>query len=184
MKSRLITSLFLAPVAMTGLLMCACAKDAVVQPQPVAAVQAQPAAAVPPAVITVPVAPAPTPMAAPATASVLIVNPDASNTWSGMKDLTFDQRAAFLAGLNALEGTVDAEVSGLNAKRTAMTTDTKDWDFAMKGLVDDQAYLKGLNAEVSKAEAENWLQERDKVEAAWQNTQDAYAKVIHSTTAP
>ena len=101
-----------------------------------------------------------------------------------MKDLTFDQRAAFLSGLGGLVGTVDSEISGLNAKRSAMTTDTKDWDFAMKGLVDDQAYLKGLGAEVSRAEADNWLQERDKVEAAWQNTQDAYAKVLHSTTAP
>ena len=65
-----------------------------------------------------------------------------------------------------------------------MTTDTKDWDFEMKGLIDDQAYLKAMNNEVAKVESENWIQERDRVDAAWQNTQDAYAKVLHSTATP
>ena len=34
-----------------------------------------------------------------------------------------------------------------------------------------------VNDEVSKVESENWIQERDRVEAAWQATQDAYANV-------
>ena len=93
-------------------------------------------------------------------------------------------RGIYHAGLNRLESIVDTEISGLNAKRAAMTTDTKDWDFAMKGLVDDQTYLRAMNDEVSKVESENWIQEKERVEAAWQNTQDAYAKVLHSTTAP
>jgi hypothetical protein len=210
MKTRRFTPLFLASFGMAGLLTSACAKDAVVQPQPTAAAPAaaapatqppapvDPAAAPVPAPAPAPVVPAAVPVPAPAPAvpapsapipviaasPAIVVNPDAANSWSNMKDLPFEQRSTFIAGLNRLEGIVDTEIGSLNARRASMTTDTKDWDFAMKGLVDDQTYLKSMNDEVSKVESENWIQERERVEAAWQNTQDAYAKVLQSTTAP
>ena len=118
MKTRRITPLFLATFGLAGLLASACAKDAAVQPQAAASAQSQPAAAVPD-----PVVPTPAPAASPApvtatipAASVLVVNPDAANTWSGMKDLTFDQRGAFIAGLTRLEAIVDTEVSALERK--------------------------------------------------------------------
>ena len=173
MNTRRTTPLFLTTLGIAGLLMGACAKEAAVQPKSVT--------------VVLPAAPAhasEAALAAPpnAAVSVLMVNPDAASAWSAMKDLTFDQRPAFLNGLNGLEAIVDAEISGLNARRSAMTTDIKDWDFEMKGLVDDQSYLKGLNAEVATVEPENWDQEREKVEGAWQNTQEAYGKVVHSTT--
>jgi hypothetical protein len=130
--------------------------------------------------VPAPSAPIPVIAASPA----IVVNPDAAAAWSNMKDLPFEQRSTFISGLNRLEGIVDTEINSLTARRASMTTDTKDWDFAMKGLVDDQTYLKSMNDEVSKVESENWIQERDRVEAAWQATQDAYAKVLQSTTAP
>jgi hypothetical protein len=179
MKTPRFTSLIFASFGLAGLLTSACAKDAATQSQPVASAQAAPAQASPTAVQV----PAPG-VSAVAAAPIIVVNPDAATSWNNIKDLPFEQRAAFIAGLNRLEGIVDTEISGLTAKRAAMTTDTKDWDFAMKGLVDDQTYLKAMNDEVSKVESENWIQEKERVEAAWQNSQDAYAKVLHSTTAP
>jgi hypothetical protein len=188
MKIRHFTPLFLSSFSIAGLLTSACAKDATTQTQAAASVQAEPAPAsgqpaptqVAPMSVRVPAPSAPAVAAAP----IIVVNPDAAASWTSIKDLTFEQRPAFIAGMNRLEGIVDTEISGLNSKRAGMTTDTKDWDFAMKGLVDDQTYLKAMNDEVSKVESENWIQEKERVEAAWQNTQDAYAKVLHSTTAP
>ena len=194
MKTRLIP-LFLASFGTTGLLVTACAKDAgpVAPAQPTASAQAAPAAApsavgavpAPAQVVPAPVQPAAAqPAPAVAAAPVIVVNPDAADAWSSIKDLPFEQRGAFVAGLNRLEGIVDTEISSLNAKRATMTVDVTEWDFEMKGLVDNQAYLRAMNDEVSKVESDNWIQERERVEAAWQNTQDAYAKVLHSTTGP
>src|SRR5580692_6391230 len=119
MKTRRIPPIFLASFAVAGLLASACAKDTAVQPQPASTAQSQ-AAAPAPAAGTDPALPAPAPSPAPApvvasipAAPVLIVNPDASNSWSSMKDLPFEQRAAFIAGLGRLEAIVDTEISGL-----------------------------------------------------------------------
>jgi hypothetical protein len=186
MKTRRFTPLFLAASGMAGLLACACSRAAdavaVAPAQPATSVQAAPAPAraTPTLAAVVPAQATPAVAAAP----VIVVNPDAATAWSNIKDLPFEQRADFVAGLSRLEGIVDTEIGSLNAKRAAMTTDTKDWDFEMKGLVDNQAYLKAMNDEVSKADPDGWIQEKEKVDAAWQNTQDAYAKVLHSTTSP
>jgi hypothetical protein len=89
-----------------------------------------------------------------------------------------------LAGLSRLESEVDSQIAALTAKRATMngTTDTKDWDFAMKEMVNAQAYLKSSGAELSKATPETWSQAKDKVAQAWVRTQEAYTKVKASTT--
>lgn len=108
----------------------------------------------------------------------------ASAVWSDIKDGTYDTRAQFFAGLKLLEAKVASQVSELTATRAAMksTTDTKDWDFAMKEMVNAQAYLKSSGEELSKATPDTWSQLKDKVGQAWVRTQDAYAKVKASTT--
>jgi hypothetical protein len=114
-----------------------------------------------------------------------IASPDAASAqWTEIKDYTYDMRAQFFAGFKRLEAKVDDQISELTAKRATMkgTTDTKDWDFAMKEMEDARSYLKSMGAELSKATPETWAQEKDKVGQAWVRTQDAYGKVKSSTT--
>jgi hypothetical protein len=98
-----------------------------------------------------------------------------------MESLTYDQRAAFVAGLAGLISKLDVQISALNAKRATMTTDTKDWDFAMKGVGEARAYLVGLVSEVPNTPPEMWNQEKDRVGSAWHSAQDACDKVRLST---
>jgi hypothetical protein len=104
--------------------------------------------------------------------------------WIDIKDLSYDARAQFFSGLKRLEVIVDGQISELTAKRAAMkgTTDTKDWDFAMKEMEEARTYLKSAGEDASKATAETWAQEKDKVGQAWARTQEAYSKVKSSTT--
>jgi len=108
----------------------------------------------------------------------------ASAKWSDIKDCTYDMRAQFFAGLKQLEARVDVQISELTAKRAAMksTTDTKDWDFAMKEMNDSRTYLKSVGDELNKASTETWTQQKETVGQAWVRTQEAYDKVKSSTT--
>lgn len=108
----------------------------------------------------------------------------ASTRWTDLKEITYDSRAQFFAGLQKLEARVDEQIGELNAKRAAMnsTVDTKNWDFAMKEMVNARAYLKSTGEDLRKADPETWNQLKDKVGQAWVRTQDAYGKVKASTT--
>ena len=107
-----------------------------------------------------------------------------SANWSDIKDNTYDTRAQFFIGFKRLEAKVDAQISELTAKRAAMTssTDTKDWDFAMKEMGDARSYLHSTGEELAKASPQTWDQLKEKVGQAWVRTQNAYSKVKASTT--
>ena len=120
-----------------------------------------------------------------ATESTIPANPLPPITkWSDIKDDTFENRAHCLDGLKQLEARVDRQIAELNAKRAAMkgTTSTADWDFAMKEMLNSQAYLVSSGNELAKGGAEIWDQKKDTVGLAWVKTQDAYDKVKASTT--
>lgn len=104
--------------------------------------------------------------------------------WIDIKDCTYDSRASFFTGLKQLEAKVDGQIDELTAKRSAMKGDanTKDWDFAMKEMLDARSSLKSVGEELSKASAETWNQQKDTVGQAWVRTQDAYNKVKSSMT--
>lgn len=122
-----------------------------------------------------------TPIAAP----VASLSPDVpSNLWTDIKDYTYDQRARFFPGFQLMEARVDAQLAELTARRAAMnsTVNTKDWDFAMKEMVDARSYLKSTGEVLGKATPETWQQEKEKVGQAWVRTQEAYRKVKSSTT--
>lgn len=109
----------------------------------------------------------------------------ATNLWTALKTHTFDQREAFLLGLQGLEARVDAQISELAAKREAMAasnTSTQDWDFAMQEMERARTTLLSTSADMVKADRDNWDQLQDKVGLAWVWTQDAFAKVKASTT--
>jgi hypothetical protein len=108
----------------------------------------------------------------------------ASAKWTEIKDLSYDMRGAFTAGLQKLESTVDAQINELRAKRAAMNSlsDTKEWDFAMKEMRDSRDYLRAQVVDLNNATPETWDQQKEKVGQAWVRTQDAYDKVKSSTT--
>jgi hypothetical protein len=105
-------------------------------------------------------------------------------SWEAIKDFTFDQRSQFLAGTALLQSQLAGQVAELNAHRATMaaSSDTKDWDFAMKEMNDSQSYLKSMIDEASHATAETWSQEKDKVDQAWQRAQAAFDKVKVTST--
>lgn len=112
-------------------------------------------------------------------------SPDiAAPRWINLKDITYDMREQFFVGLKQMESVVDGQISALTAKRAAMTStaNTKDWDFAMKEMVNARSYLKSTGEVLGKATPETWTQEKDRVGQAWVRTQEAYAKVTGSTT--
>jgi hypothetical protein len=105
-------------------------------------------------------------------------------SWASIKDYTFDQRSSFVSGASMLEAQLGNQIAQLNTKRAALpsSVDTKDWDFAMNNLVEDQSYFKSMVDEASHTTPEFWDQEKDKVDAAWQKAEDQFDKVRTSTT--
>lgn len=122
-----------------------------------------------------PAPPAPAPAPAPA---------DPAADWAKVHSYNYDRHAEVLACLPTLEVRVDQQVADLEAQRAALpeATDKKDWDFAMKEMADARINLKSVNADLAKADAETWDQQRDKVDQAWTRTQDDYRKVKAGTT--
>ena len=108
----------------------------------------------------------------------------ASAKWTEIKDLSYDMRGAFTAGLKKMESTVEEQINELRAKRAAMNSqsDTKEWDFAMKEMRDSRDYLRAQVVDLNNATPETWDQQKEKVGQAWVRTQDAYDKVKSSTT--
>jgi hypothetical protein len=187
MKTLRPTRLAVAASCLAALLFVGCSRTQTAVPA-ASVSQAEPAPA--PTVIVVP---APAPVAPPAVApvntpAVLIgpasaIAPDTgSSTWADMENLTFDQRAAFTADLTDLVRKLDGQISALNAKRSTMTTNTGDWDFAMKEVNAARSYLVSLETEVATATPDTWGEEKDRVGGAWRRAQDACDKVRMSTT--
>jgi hypothetical protein len=101
--------------------------------------------------------------------------------WSDIKDDTYDQRAHFAAGAARLTARLNDEISQLNAKRATMTGDTKDWDFAMKDVMDSRDLFVSRVTEIGKTNTpEAWADAKDKVGEAWRRARAALDK-MHTT---
>lgn len=186
MKAHNSTRFVAAAIGVAAMIILGCARD-VKTGQTAVVSQTTPI----PTAIVAPPAPQPvtppavTPVAAPVVSIgvAAATAPDTgSETWAGIENLTFDQRAAFMAGLTNLVRQLDGQISSLNAKRSTMTTDTTDWDLAMKEVNAARDYLVGLQPELANASPDTWGQEKDRVGGAWRRAQDACDKVRMSTT--
>jgi len=104
--------------------------------------------------------------------------------WSDVKDANFALRDQLFLDLVKLQTKVDEQVRDLTSRRAGLapTVDTSAWDFAMKEMDASRTGLQSSIEDLNKATRENWDQEKDKVGIAWTRSQDAYAKVIASTT--
>jgi hypothetical protein len=101
--------------------------------------------------------------------------------WSDIKDDTYDQRAHFAAGVAQLSVRLNGEIGQLNAKRAGMTTDTKDWDFAMKDVLDSRDLFTSRATEIGKTNTpEAWAEAKDKLGEAWHRVRQAIDK-MHTT---
>jgi hypothetical protein len=107
--------------------------------------------------------------------------PSAGMHWSDIKNDTYDRRGHFAYGAGQLAARLTDEIRQLNAKRATMTTDTKDWDFAMKDVLESRDLLTSRLTEMNKANTpETWSDAKDKVGEAWQRAQLAVDK-MHTT---
>jgi hypothetical protein len=106
---------------------------------------------------------------------------NAGAKWSDIKDDTYDQRAHFAAGVHRLTARINDEISQLNVKRAGMKTDTNDWDFAMKDVMDSRDLFVSRAIEISKTTTpEAWADAKDKLGEAWHRARLALDK-MHTT---
>ncbi len=108
----------------------------------------------------------------------------ASAQWTDISDYGYDRREQFFTGLGRLENKVAGQIAELTAKRATLSgsAHTQDWDFAMREMESARSYLHAMGLELGQGSPESWAQRKERVGQAWTRTQDAYAKVISSTT--
>jgi hypothetical protein len=103
--------------------------------------------------------------------------------WSSIKGDTYDQRDHFSHGADRLLVRLDEQIRILKAKRAAMTSDTKDWDFNMKEVDDSRVLLKGRLSDLAKADTPDaWADVKDKIGEAWRRSQVAVDKMNDTRT--
>lgn len=118
-----------------------------------------------------------------AVAAVVGAEPSTGNLWSDIKGDTYDQRGHFASGAQRLSAKLSEQIQELRAKRAAMTTDTKDWDFAMKEVENSRALLTGTIESLAGATTpENWANAKDKIGEAWDRSQLAVDKMNSTRT--
>lgn len=121
--------------------------------------------------------------AARAVAGVDAVDPTTDRLWAAIKGDTYEQRAHFADGVNKMSARLDEQIHELRAKRAAMTTDTKDWDFAMKEVDESRVLLTGRMSDLAAATTpETWADAKDKVGEAWRRSQFAVDKMNSTRT--
>ncbi len=103
--------------------------------------------------------------------------------WSDIKGDHYDQRAHFSRGVDKMLAKLDEQIRALKAKRTAMTTDTSDWDFNMKEVDDSRVLLTGLISDLAQATTpETWTDVKEKIGDAWKRSQIAVDKMNQTRT--
>jgi len=115
----------------------------------------------------------------------VVTIPDSDGTtapdWVAIKGDAYDQRAHFAAGAAHLSAKLDDQIRLLKAKRAGMTTDLKDWDFAMKEVDTERALLTSRMTALSQATTpDTWADAKDKFGEAWKASQLAVDK-MHTT---
>jgi hypothetical protein len=108
---------------------------------------------------------------------------DTPNSWNTIRDLPYEKRADFTAIFTRMVAKLDDEIRALNAKRENMTNDTRDWDFAMKELVNARTDVQSKQTELGRANTpETWTDAKEKLGVAWDRAQVAVRNVRNSTT--
>jgi hypothetical protein len=118
-----------------------------------------------------------------ARAAPVAVDPAPETLWTPIKDDTYGHRAHFEAGVNQLSAKLDDQIRTLRAKRAAMTTDTKDWDFVMKEVDMYRSLLTSRMTDLTNATTpEAWGDAKEKIDQAWHGSQTAVDKMNTTRT--
>jgi hypothetical protein len=105
-------------------------------------------------------------------ASVSGVEPATGHLWSQIKGDTYEQREHFAQGVQQMSAQLGGQIDALLAKRSKMTTDTSDWDFAFKEVESSRDLFAGRINELSKAKTpETWADAKEKIGEAWHRSQ-------------
>lgn len=164
MKSTVRTSLRPALFGLASLFTVACSDS-----RPVALAAAAPSAAPVPAATPAAAPPIQTPPYPPAIVPI---------EWSAIQNLGYDDRAAFLAGLQRLHAQLELQISELNARRAALTASDNPGklNFAMEALGTARTRLLSTSTDLSKATPQNWEQLKERVSDSWVVVQNAHDK--------
>jgi hypothetical protein len=107
----------------------------------------------------------------------------AAAPWVEISSDNYGQRVHFAAGVERLSARLDRQISQLKARRAGMTTDTKDWDFAMKEVDDSRSFLTSRMSELAQTTTpETWAAAKDKIGEAWKRSQLAVDKMNSTVT--
>jgi len=104
-------------------------------------------------------------------------------TWKSIENDTYQQRDHFAAGARQLSARLDAQIQELKAKRATMSSDTKDWDLAMKAIDEARSLLTSRLTELAqKTTPEAWAAAKDNVGQAWLQSQQLVDKMNGTVT--
>lgn len=98
-----------------------------------------------------------------------------SNTWTDVKNYTFEKRDDFSASAKAMSSRMEAEMSELRANY-AEATASASRKAAMAELKDAEANYKTKLAALGTATADTWDSAKQNVIAAWDELQAKYQK--------
>jgi hypothetical protein len=104
-----------------------------------------------------------------------------SDSWSSIKDFTYEKRTDFSAAIDRMAKKLDDQSVELKAK-TADVSDAaaKNRESALKEFNEARADLKSKLADLGNATADTWSDAKAKVVLAWQKVQAAYDKASKS----
>lgn len=108
-----------------------------------------------------------------------------SDTWTSIKDFTYDKRVEFSAGIDRMSKDMDEEAAALKAKMAAAPDATAGArESAAKEYDEARANLKASLTELDNATAEHWADAKAKVVEAWKKVQAAWDKQEKANSAP
>jgi len=110
---------------------------------------------------------------------------DSSNyhLWSDIKGDTYSQRTHFSSGVAKMNARLDEQISELRARRAGMTTDTSDWDLAMKDVEECRSlFTDRMHTLANVTTPEAWDDAKEKIGEAWNRSQLAVDKMNSTRT--
>lgn len=104
--------------------------------------------------------------------------------WEEIKDLNYEMRATFFAGLQRLETKLSTQIIELNAQRANLKnpTEIKNREFALQQLEFARSYFHSLRESLGHVTPATWEQQKDKIGQAWANIQSTYTKLKPNQT--
>ena len=101
-----------------------------------------------------------------------------SDSWTSIKDYTYDKRVEFSASIDRMSAKMDDGTKAVKAKFAGVPdTASRDRESAEKDYDAARADLKARLVDLSNASADTWADAKAKVAQAWQHVQAAYDKL-------